>query len=88
MTAALIAYSLFTASAMAADYMDTVTATVAAPKADTAKPEAQSAESAQLAESATTAAVEDAIEAVLAANKLDLEIRFVGRTSVSIADGR
>jgi hypothetical protein len=73
---------------MAADNMDTVTATVAAPRADTAKPETQIAESAQLAESATTAAVEDAIEAVLAANKLDLDIRFVGTTSAQIADGR
>ena len=42
----------------------------------------------KLAKSATTAAVEDAVEAVLAENKLDLDIRFVGRTSVKIADGR
>lgn len=42
----------------------------------------------ELAKSATTAAVEDAVEAVLAANKLDLDIRFVGRTSVKVADGR
>jgi len=42
----------------------------------------------QLAKSATTAAVEDAVEAVLAANKLDLDIRFIGRTSVKIAEGR
>lgn len=42
----------------------------------------------KLAESATTAAVEDAVEAVLAETKLDLDIRFIGRTSVRIADGR
>jgi len=42
----------------------------------------------ELAKSATTAAVEDAVEAVLAANKLDLDIRFIGRTSVKIAEGR
>lgn len=42
----------------------------------------------KLAESATDAAVADAVEAVLAENKLDLDIRFIGRTSVKIADGR
>jgi hypothetical protein len=40
-----------------------------------------------LAEAAQTAAVEDALEGVLAANKLDLDVRFIGRTSVSVADG-
>jgi len=42
----------------------------------------------KLAKSATTAAVEDAVATVLAENKLDLDIRFIGRTSVRIADGR
>ena len=40
-----------------------------------------------LAASANIAAAEDAIEAVLAANKLDLDIRLIGRTSEHIADG-
>ena len=37
---------------------------------------------------AHTAAVEAAIEAVLAENKLDLDIRFTVRTSMTIVDGR
>ena len=40
-----------------------------------------------LVETANTAAVEEAIEAVLAENKLDLDIRFSGRTSLTIVDG-
>ena len=40
-----------------------------------------------LALSANIAAAEDAVEAVLAANKLDLDIHLIGRTSEHIADG-
>ena len=40
-----------------------------------------------LVETANTAAIEEAIEAVLAANKLDLDIRFNGPTSMVIVDG-
>ena len=40
-----------------------------------------------LVETANTAAVEEAIEAVLAANKLDLDIRLNGPTSMAIVDG-
>ena len=40
-----------------------------------------------LAESAHTAAVEDAVEAVLAAIKQNLDLRFIGRTSLEIVDG-
>jgi len=74
--------SLFAAHVAAADDQDAVAETKAATLVDTAEVNST------LAESATTAAVEDAIEAVLAENKLDLDIRFVGRTSVKIADGR
>ena len=40
-----------------------------------------------LVETANTAAIEEAIEAVLAANKLDLDIRLNGPTSMAIVDG-
>ncbi len=40
-----------------------------------------------LVETANTTAIEEAIEAVLAANKLDLDIRFNGPTSMAIVDG-
>ncbi len=80
--ATIVISSLFAASAAIADDKDAVVATTAATAADTAELNRN------LAEAAHTAAVEDAIEGVLAANKLDLDIRFVGRTSVRIADGR
>ena len=41
-----------------------------------------------LAESANTTAVEEAVAAVLAENRLDLDIRLIGRTSQKIVDGR
>ena len=41
-----------------------------------------------LVETANTAAIEEAIEAVLAENKLDLDSRFTGRTSLTIVDRR
>jgi len=40
-----------------------------------------------LAETATTAAAEDAIKAVLAETRMDLDIRFNGRTSLTTVDG-
>ena len=80
--AAIVISGLFAATAVAADDKDAVAETKAATTTDTAKLNSN------LADSANTAAVEDAIEAVLAANKLNLDIRFVGRTSVKIADGR
>ena len=80
--ATIIVYSLFAASAALADDLDEVAAATAATTADTAELNRN------LAASANTAAVEDAIEGVLAANKLDLDIRLIGRTSVKIADGR
>ena len=80
--ATIIVSSLFAASTAAADNENAVAKTIAAPTDDTAK------RNRNLAESVNTASVEDAIEAVLAANKLDLEVRFIGPTSVKIADGR
>ncbi len=79
--ATIVVTSLFAASAAVADDQDGVASTTAAATtADTAELNRN------LAASANTAAVEDAIEGVLAANKLDLDIRFIGRTSVKIAD--
>ena len=42
----------------------------------------------ELAEVANATAAEDAAEAVLSATQLDLDIRLVGPTSVTIAAGR
>ena len=42
---------------------------------------------ADTANSANTRAVKAAIEAVLAENKIDLDIRFNGRTSLTTVDG-
>ena len=80
--ATIVVSGLFAATAPAADNTDAVAETTAATTADTAELHTT------LAESAHTAAVEDAIKAVLADNKLELDIRFIGRTSVVIADGR
>ncbi len=80
--ATIIVSSLFAASAAVADDLDEVAAATAATTAETTE------FNRNLAASANTAAVEDAIEGVLAANKLDLDIRFIGRTSVKIADSR
>jgi hypothetical protein len=83
--ATIVISGLFAASTALADDKDAVaatTATATATATDTTELNRN------LAEAAHTAAVEDAIEGVLAANKLDLDIRFIGRTSVSIADGR
>jgi hypothetical protein len=80
--ATIVIYSCFAAAAVAADEQDAVVETTAEAAPDTAKLNSS------LAASANTAAVEEAIEAVLAENKLDLDIRFIGRTSVEIADGR
>ena len=73
---------MLVAPAAAADDKDAGAKMAAASAADTAELNRK------LAKSATTAAVEDAVEAVLAENKLDLDIRIIGRTSVKIADGR
>ncbi len=80
--ATIVVSSWFAASAALADDQDVVAAATVATAADTAELNRN------FAASANTAAVEDAIEGVLAANKLDLDIRFIGRTSVKIADGR
>jgi hypothetical protein len=80
--ATIVIYSCFAAAAAAADDQDAVVETTAQATPDTAKLNSS------LAASANTAAVEEAIEAVLAENKLDLEFRFIGRTSMEIADGR
>ena len=80
--ATIVVSSLFAANAAVADDQDGVAAATVATTADTAELNRN------FAASANTAAVEDAIEGVLAANKLDLDIRFIGRTSLKIADGR
>ncbi len=80
--ATIIVSSLFAASAAVADDQDVVAAATVATTADTAELNRN------LAASANTAAGEDAIEGVLAANKLDLDIRVIGRTSLKIADSR
>ncbi len=82
MFATMVVSGLFAASALATENQDAVAETAAATTADTAELNRNRAES------ANTAAVEDAIEAVLADNKLELDIRFIGRTSVTIADSR
>ena len=83
----IVVFSLFAASASAADMQDAVAVTKPVTTNDTAELDRDLAVSAHLAASAHTAAVEDAIEAVLAANKLDLDIRLIGQTSVNIVDG-
>ena len=80
--ATIVVSGLFAASAPAAENHDAVAETTAATTADTTELNRNRAES------ANTAAVEDAIEAVLADNKLALDIHFIGRTSVKIADSR
>ncbi len=84
--ATIIISSLFAVSAAVADDQDAIASTTAVATAATTADTAEL--NRNLAASANTAAVEDAIEGVLAANKLDLDIRFIGRTSVKIADGR
>lgn len=82
MIATIAISGLFAATAAVADDTEIVATAKQETTADTASINSN------LAESATTAAVEDAIEAVLAENKLDLDIRFVARTSMEIADSR
>ena len=72
---------LFAAAAAAADDEQAVADPERVATSDTASVNRN------LAASANIAAAEDAIEAVLAANKLDLDIRLIGRTSENIADG-
>lgn len=77
--ATIVVSGLFAASAPAAENQDAVAETTTADTAELNR---------NRAESANTAAVEDAIEAVLADNKLALDIHFISRTSVKIADSR
>jgi hypothetical protein len=74
--------SLFVAGVATADDEATVAEAEHATTTDTASLNTD------LAASANIAAAEDAVEAVLAANKLDLDIRLIGRTLEKIADGR
>ncbi len=80
--ATIVVSTLFAASAAVAEDKDVVTETTAATTTDTADLNTNRARS------ANTAAAEDAIEALLAANKLHLDIRLIGRTSVQVADSR
>ena len=79
--ATIIVPTLFATSIALADDKDAVAETTAVTKSETVELNRIRARS------ATTAAVEDAIEAVLAENKLRLDIRLIGRTSVEMADG-
>ncbi len=80
--ATIVVSTLFAASAAVAEDQDAVAATTAATTTDTAELNRNRAKL------ANAAAVEDAIEAVLAANKLRLDIRLIGRTSVQMTDSR
>ena len=80
--ATMVALSLFVAHAAAADDKDTAAKSTTVTATTTAELHRK------LAASANTAAVEQAVEALLAENKLDLDIRLIGRTSVKIVDGR
>ena len=74
--------SLFAAGAATADDKQTVAEAEHATTTDTASLNRN------LAASANIAAAEDAVESLLAANKLDLDIGFIGRTLEKIEDGR
>lgn len=81
MTAALVAILLSTAAIADTDTTVTVTA-------DTAAVIASDQVSRDRAEKATTVATDQAIAAVLANTKLDLDIRLIGPTSTRIAGDR
>ena len=74
--ATVVLMSLLANAAVAAEDKDVVTETNDATVADRV-----------LLEAANTAAVTDAIEALLVENKLDLDIRFADRTSETVVDG-
>jgi hypothetical protein len=80
--ATIVVSTLFAASAAVAEDNDAVAETKPVTASDTAELNRDRARS------ANTAAAEDAIEAVLAANKLRLGIRLIGHTSMQMADGR
>lgn len=80
--ATIVVSTLFAAGAAVAEDQDTDVEATAVTTSDTAELNRNRAKS------ANTAAVEDAVEAVLAANKLHLDIRLIGRTSVQMADSR
>ncbi len=76
--ATMLVFAQFAASAAVAEDKDAVAETA------TDTPELNR----NRARSANTAAAEDAIESVLAANRLRLDIRLIDRTSVQVADSR
>lgn len=76
--ATMLVFALFAASAAVAEDKDAVAETAT----DTTELNRNRARS------ANTAAAEDAIESVLAANRLHLDIRLIDRTSVQVADSR
>ena len=78
----IVVSTLFAAGAAVAEDQDTDVEATTVTTSDTAELNRNRAKS------ANTAAVEDAVEAVLAANKLHLDIRLIGRTSVQMADSR
>lgn len=80
--ATIVVSTLFAAGAAVAEDQDTDVEATAVTTSDTAELNRNRAKS------ANTAAVEDAVEAVLAANKLHLDIRLIGRTSVQMANSR
>lgn len=80
--ATIVVSTLFAAGAAVAEDQDTDIEATAVTTSDTAELNRNRAKS------ANTAAVEDAVEAVLAANKLHLDIRLIGRTSVQMANSR
>jgi hypothetical protein len=80
--ATIVVSTLFAAGAAVAEDKDDLAETTAATTNDTAEVNRNRARS------ANTAAAEDAIEALLAANKLRLDMRLIGRTSTRMADGR
>ena len=76
--ATMLIFALFAASAAVAEDKDAAAETAT----DTTELNRNRARS------ANTAAAEDAIESVLAANRLRLDIRLIDRTSVQVADSR
>lgn len=80
--ATMVVFALFAAAAAVAEDKDAAASTAARTTTDTAELNRNRARS------ANTAAAEDAIEAVRAANKLRLDIRLIDRTSVQVADSR
>jgi len=75
-TKTIVLTALFAAATAAAENQDGAAATSVL-----AEP------AATLAETAHTVAVEEAIEAVLAENRIELDSHFTGRTSIPIVDG-